>query len=222
MPQGSASTANLFTCYAFTLDEVLMDDTELELNEFADDHSVQKGFKAKSREDEYTMITAIVKLMLKIKELMDAVRLKMNESKTEFMLLGSRQHLKKCTTNSLKVFGENTRKSEVIRYLGGYLDSTLTFQQHFKTKCKSAMLNLLKIISIRKYLDKETATQLTVLLCLSHLDFANGRLIGLPDCSINLCRKSKTWQQRWYSILRNMTLAQMALKHFIGYLSDSK
>ena len=80
VPQGSASRANLFTCYASTLDEVLMDDTELELNGFADDHSVQRSFKAKSREDEYTMIATIEKSMLKIKEWMDAVRLKMNAS----------------------------------------------------------------------------------------------------------------------------------------------
>ena len=77
-----------------------MDDTKLELNGFADDHSVQRSFKAKSREDEYSMITTTEKLMLKIKEWMDVVRLKMNESKTKFMLLGSKQHLKKCTTNS--------------------------------------------------------------------------------------------------------------------------
>ena len=51
------------------------------------------------------------------------------------------------------------------------------------------MLNLLKIISIRKYLDKETITQLRATLCLSHLDYANGLLIGLPDCSIKLMQK---------------------------------
>ena len=68
MPQGSASGANLFTCYASTLDEVLMDDTWLELNGFADDHSVQRSFMAKSREGEYSAITAIEKSMLKIKE----------------------------------------------------------------------------------------------------------------------------------------------------------
>ena len=108
---------------------------------------------------------------------MDTVRLKMNESKTEFMLLGSRQHLKKCTTNSLEVLGENIKKPEVIRYLTGYLDNTLTHKQHIKAKYKSAILNLLKIITIRKYLDKETVTQLTVSLCLSHLDYTNGLLM---------------------------------------------
>ena len=68
VPEGSASGANLFTCYASTLDEVLMDDTWLELNGFADDHSVQRSFMAKSREGEYSAITAIEKSMLKIKE----------------------------------------------------------------------------------------------------------------------------------------------------------
>ena len=139
--------------------------------------------------DEYTMITTIERSMLKIKKWMDAVRLKMNESKTQFMLLGNREHLKKCTTNSLKVLGENIKKSEVIRYLGRYLDSTLTFKQHIKTKCKGTMLNLLKIINIRKYLDRETATQLTVLLCLTNLDYVNCLLIRLPDCSIKLMQQ---------------------------------
>ena len=159
MPQGSASGANLFTCCASTLDDVLTDNTKLELNGFADDHSIRKRFDTKSRTDEYTIITTIERSMLKIKKWMDAVRLKMNESKTEFVLLGSRQHLKKCTTNSLKVLGESIEKSEVITYLGGYLHSTLTFKQHIKTKCKSETLNLLKLINIRKYLDRETATQ---------------------------------------------------------------
>ena len=42
--QGSVSGANQFTCYASTLDEVLMDDTQLELNGFADDHSIWRSF----------------------------------------------------------------------------------------------------------------------------------------------------------------------------------
>ena len=58
--------------------------------------------------------STIKKSIFKIKEWMDTVRLKINESKTKFMLLGRRQHLKKCTTNSLEVLGENIKKSEVI------------------------------------------------------------------------------------------------------------
>ena len=86
MPQGSAAGANLFTCYASTLEDVLPDNTEIELDGFASDHSVRKSFDTKSRMEEYTMIATIERSMLEIKKWMDAVRLKMNESKTEFML----------------------------------------------------------------------------------------------------------------------------------------
>ena len=136
----------------------------------------------------------------------------MNEPKTVFMLLEIRQHLKKYTTNSLKILGENIEKSEVIRYLSECLDSTLTFKQHIKTKCKSAMLNLFKILSIRRYLDKETLTQLTVTLCLSHLDYANGLLIGLPDCSMMLMQKVQNMAAKVVLNLKKQDISTDAIK----------
>ena len=145
---------------------------------------------------------------------MDTVRLKMNESKTELMLLESRQHLMKCTTESLEALGDNIKKSEVIRYLGGYLDSTPTFKQHIKTKYKSAMLKLLKIISIRKYLDKETVTQLTVSLWLSHLDYTNGLLIRLPHCSIKLMQKVQNMAAKVVLNLKKHDSSTDAIKTF--------
>ena len=144
--------------------------------------------------------------------------------KSELMLLGSRQNLKKCTTNSLEVLGENIEKSEVIRYLSGYLHSTLTFKQHIKTKCKSTMLNLLKIISIRKCMDKENCdTTYSINMPMSHLILCRWS----PNWTARLQYKayaenSKTWQQMWNSILRNTTVTQMPLKHCIGYISDNK
>ena len=47
------------------------------------------------------------------------------------------------------------------------------------------MLNFLKIRSIRQYLDDETTKCLVLSLCMSHIDYCNSVLYGLPDCSIN-------------------------------------
>ena len=47
---------------------------------------------------------------------------------------------------------------DVTRYLGAYLDSTLNFKEHIKVKCKAAMLNLLTIRVIRKYLTRKACT----------------------------------------------------------------
>ena len=63
---------------------------DLKLNGFADDHSVMKTFKPDQVEhhQELDTIAVIEKSMLDIKSCMDAVRLKMNNSKTEFIYFG--------------------------------------------------------------------------------------------------------------------------------------
>ena len=52
-------------------------------------------------------------------------------------------------------------------------------------KCKAVMINLLKITATRKYLTKEACAKLTISLVISHLDYANGLLIGLPQDSLD-------------------------------------
>ena len=70
---------------------------------------------------------------------MDQVQLQMNESKTEVIyFVGSRQ-LKKCITNTINFNGEDIQWSNVTWYIGAYLDSTLSFKEHIKVKCKVAM-----------------------------------------------------------------------------------
>ena len=47
------------------------------------------------------------------------------------------------------------------------------------------MLNFQRIKSIRHLLDATTCANLCVSLCMSHLDYANSLLVGLPDVTIN-------------------------------------
>ena len=187
VPQGSIQGAFLFISYASTLDEIVKD---LTLNGFADDHSVRKDFtpcqpdQSTSPEEEET-IAAIENSMQDIKSWMDSVRLKMNDSKTEFIYFGGNRQLRKCRSDSINVNGENIERTNITRYLGAHLDSTLSMKQHVKAKCKAAMYNLFKIRAARKYLTREAATKLTIALVISHLDYANAILLGLPDTTIN-------------------------------------
>ena len=48
-------------------------------------------------------------------------------------------------------------------------------------KCKAAKINLLKIKVTRKFLTKEACAKLTISLIISHVDYANGPLVGLPQ-----------------------------------------
>ena len=76
---------------------------------------------------------------------MDQVQLKINESKTEFIYFGGSRQLEKCLTITINVNGEDIQQSNVTRHLGAYLESTPSFKECSKVKCKVAMLNLLKL-----------------------------------------------------------------------------
>ena len=123
--------------------------------------------------------------MLNIKSWMDSMRLKMNPSKTEFIYFGSKPQLKKCEVQSLKVSGDLIQRADMIRYLGVYMDAHLTYKHHVTKKCKAAMINYFKIKSIRTLLDVKTTARLCLSLCISHLDYCNSVLYGLPDTTLN-------------------------------------
>ena len=94
----------------------------------------------------------------------------MNESKTESIYFGGSRQLEKCITNTININGEDIQWVNVTRYLGAYLDSTLSFNEYIEVKCKAAMLNLLKIRAARKTLTIKACAKLTISLVISHLD----------------------------------------------------
>ena len=120
-----------------------------------------------------------------IKNWMDSMWLKLNTDKTEFITFGSKQQLKKLHKAALIANGNIIHNSEVVRYLGGHLDSSLTFETHVKTKVKTAMANSIKIRSIQDYLSTEACTTLILVLCITHIDYANAILFGSTAKVIN-------------------------------------
>ena len=199
--QGSCVGANIFNLYCLPLQDVVPDD--LQLSGFADDHSIRKAFKAGNTNEEISTISKLESCLLSIKQWMDQVRLKMNPSKTEFIYFGNAPQLLKCTIDSINVAGDLILRSDVIRYLGVWLNATLNFKLHVTKKCKAAMINFIRIRGICHLLTDEAASSLVLSLCVSHLDYCNAALYGLPDTTIgrmqrvqNMCaclvlRKSK-------------------------------
>ena len=185
VPHGSIQGAFLFVAYASTLDEIV-DNTKLELNGFADDHSVKRSFKPSKLDHKEELVTIAImeQSMLDIKSWMDQVCLKMNDSKTELIYFGWPSQLDKHIKTTINVNGEEIERTNVTKYLSTYLDSKLDFKEHIKTKCKAAMLNIYKIKATRKNLTRSACNKLMVALVLSHLDYANSLLGNLPKSSI--------------------------------------
>ena len=128
VPQGSCAGANIFNLYCTPLEDVVH--PGLKISGFVDDHSIRDSFKASDRRAEQQTITNLQHCMLNIKQWMDQARLKMNPSKTEFIYFGFNRQLAKCSENEILVAGDLILRSEVIRYLGVWMDSSLNFKTH--------------------------------------------------------------------------------------------
>ena len=94
--------------------------------------------------------------------------------------------LKRCNISTVNIKREHIVRSDKVKYLGGLLNSTLSFQQHVIAKCQAANINLQKIRHIRKFLTRDTCHQLVQSLVMSHLDYTNAMLSGIPKTLIKI------------------------------------
>ena len=153
------------------------------LNSFADDHSLNKGFKP-NHVEEVPTISDLEETLANINSWMGENRLKMNNSKTEFLYVASHHKLQKCKIKEISVCGENVPRSDFIGLLGAWIDKNLNMKQHIMVKCKTAMWNVQKK-HIMKHLTQEAAQLLPSSIVMSHLDYANSLLYGLPKCNLD-------------------------------------
>jgi hypothetical protein len=170
--------------YASTLKECIANG--LQLHGYADDHALKLNFKSGSSNDEseITAINLLQQNLITTRDWMEINRLKMNDSKTEFIMFGTQQQLKKCITTKLRINECEVSRSGSIKYLGVDLDENLSFKGHIKRKCRLAMANLMKIRNIRQYLSQGACVQVILGLVISHLDYCNALFIGLPKQEI--------------------------------------
>ena len=172
VPQGSCGEPTYYSAYASTLQECIPDDLELEPHDFSDDHAYKKLIDANSRYQEYKIMCDLSHCVSEIKTWMDHNRLKINDSKTEFIMFWSRKQLAKCITTELHINGSSIPRSECI-HLGKWMDQHLSFKTHIQIKCKSAVFNLFRLCKIHSVLTRETTNLLALAFIISHLDYAN-------------------------------------------------
>ena len=120
-----------------------------------------------------------------IREWSTSNKLRLNDSKTEFLVVGSRYAKKKPDIDSLSVGEENVPAVTSARNIGVQMDCHLTLESHVNNVCKASYAQLRGIALIRKHLTQDAAATLVNSLITSRLDSMNSLLIGLPDILIS-------------------------------------
>ena len=107
-------------------------------------------------------------------------RLLLNDDKTEFMIIGTCQRLKKLQAMNIKVGGSVIKPSCQVKNLGSWFDSNLNMRHHITNICKACFFYLHNIRCIKKYLSRDSLLTLVHAFVTSRLDYCNALLYGLP------------------------------------------
>ena len=73
--------------------------------------------------------------------------------------------------------------SECIKYLGVLIDCNIHLHHHIASQCKTVTGNLFKIVNI--FLTTEACQTAMLATIISHLDYANAIMVGLPEKHIS-------------------------------------
>ena len=137
-----------------------------------------------------------------------------DKSTEEFILFGSRSQLTKFTTEVVDVNGTEVPRGESIHYLGVWLDQYMSPKSYITKMCITAMLSFQKIKLIRRYLTKDAATTFVLGLVISHLNYCNSVLYGLPNCNINNFQRIQNMSSKVVLKCKKNESATQCLKNF--------
>lgn len=117
-----------------------------------------------------------------LSEWLAANRLKLNEDKTDALLVSSLEDTRENRVSLLRfIFGSSSiSPSTAVRNLGVIFDSHLSMESHISVICKKAFFHLRRIARIKRYLSTASFKQLVCAFFLSHLEFCNVPLVGYP------------------------------------------
>ena len=123
-------------------------------------------------------------MYFRIKSWKTVNKLKLNDEKTEFLIMTSKFHQNKIHDHQIKVDTASIPASESARNLGIVFDKNLCMEDQIRRICQSVYFHIRNVNSIRKILSNETAATIIHALITSRIDNGNSLLTGVTDYSL--------------------------------------
>ena len=174
----------LFTIYTSSPLDVIQDYLP-SVHCYADNTQLYISFSPTDETGHSAAITAIERCIQVIKNWMHDNKLLLNEAKTKFLLIGTKQQLTKVNILHFKVGNANIAPHSPVKNLGVWFDSNLSMVDHITKTSSAVFYHLYNIRRIRKYLTKECTETLIHAFISSRLDYCNSLLFGVPECHLH-------------------------------------
>ena len=182
VPQGSVLGPLLFTLYTRQL-AALLDSHHIGYHFFADDSELYSRIPTEPSLA-LNEISKVESCCDEIRAWMHINKLKLNEDKTEALLIGPASRRDRIPITSVKVGDAQICFSDTVKTLGVILDSDLSMQEQISTIVKTCFFHIRSLSKARPYLTEKAAGQVAVSLIISKLDYCNSLLANLPQKDI--------------------------------------
>ena len=142
----------LFNLYTTSLGKLLREHN-VSFHLYADDAQVYISTTTEEFEDAVTRLEACI---ADVQRWMSRRQLKMNDSKTEFIVLASKTLSQRIPTRSLHVGNHEVAPSESVKNIGVMFDNHMNMEEQVKVTCRRAYIQLRHIARLRPNMNRET------------------------------------------------------------------
>ena len=147
---------------------------------YADDTQLYLSFNPTNLANQQEAINAMESCIRDIKSWMCSDKLKLNDDKTEFIIISTQQQLSKVKINNIVIGESEIKPVSSVRNLGAWFDDKCSMAIHITKMCSSSFYHLHNIRRIRKYLSQDAAESLIHSFITSRVDYCNSLLYSVP------------------------------------------